>query len=86
MSAMSDFPGCNKLFTGHRRFSHSFKAAQKFDGYVLAGRREHFGHGSVVTEHVDDECAAQIVVYAFIREQIANIKQVPRMLTVAYCE
>src|SRR5713101_5909399 len=65
--------------------SHPFEAPLEFLPDILARRREHFGHWAVVADHVDDEGVAKIVIDALIREQVADVEQVPWVLAVQRC-
>jgi hypothetical protein len=61
---------------------HAVEAPHKLVRKVLRARHEHFRDRPVMTNQIDDEGAAQIVADPFVRQEIADIKEVTRMLPI----
>jgi hypothetical protein len=64
------------------RLRHSFKTAREFPRDVEARGCQHFRYWTVVAEDVDDESFPQVFADALVREKVADIEQVARMLAV----
>ena len=70
----------NEILDGHGRHCHAIETMGEFMRDVLTWRRQHLCHRSVIAQQIDNEGGLQVLREAFVRQQVANIEQVTRVL------
>ena len=79
----NETPACRYEFVDrHRRVRHSLETAQKFRPDVFRNCLQHLEHRATVAQQVDDKGAPQIEIDSFMREEVAHIEKIARMLTI----
>ncbi len=73
---------CKKCIEGSFLDRHTHKLLLKGLRYLFQARLQDFVCGTVVAEDVCEKGLEESLVYSFIRKQILNIEQAPRMLTI----
>ena len=71
-----------KIGQRDRLMRHSDKTALEFLHKRFSCRGKNFANRAMVTDDVDKECAPQLVAYTFVRQEIAHVEKIARVLAV----